>query len=137
MKALLLAASLVASLGINAELGTIRGHVHYPGCFPPNDLTVCAEPVGRGRTRCTRPIVSEVEITYQLRVPPGRWLVYSTAESMLGDRRAYFSRAVPCGLSIHCHDHTPIPVDVSRGQTVTGVDPDDWWAHEDRDIPSV
>ncbi len=39
-----------------------------------------------------------------------------------------YSRAVPCGLLASCTDHTLIDVPVSAGATVTGVNPNDWYA---------
>lgn len=39
-----------------------------------------------------------------------------------------YSKAVPCGLSVSCTDHTLINVIVTAGITTTGVDPWDWYA---------
>jgi hypothetical protein len=123
-----------ASFRASAELGNIRGRVHYPACFAPEDLTICAES-SDGRVRCTQPTIDDIEITYQLEVPAGRWVVYALTDSTLPGRRGWFSRAVKCGLSVECEDHTPIVVEVKSGQTVRGVDPDDWFGPQERDVP--
>lgn len=108
--------------------GAIEGHVHYPACFgPPEDLEICAEALGGGAEACTGELTAtRAGFRYRLEVPPGRYLVYATTEEMPG-RRAYFSRHVVCGLSVDCRDHTPVPVHVEPGETVTGIDPDDWF----------
>jgi hypothetical protein len=39
---------------------------------------------------------------------------------------AAYTKAVPCGLTVNCTDHTLVPVHISAGATVTGIDPSDW-----------
>ena len=41
-----------------------------------------------------------------------------------------FTRAVPCGLTVHCEDHRLLAVDVSPGHETKGIDPGDWYAPE-------
>ena len=43
------------------------------------------------------------------------------------DYRAYYSKFVKCGMSVDCQDHTPIVVRVKSGETVSGIDPMDWY----------
>jgi hypothetical protein len=38
-----------------------------------------------------------------------------------------YTRAVPCGLSASCTDHSLLPVGVQEGQPVTGINPGDWY----------
>jgi hypothetical protein len=40
---------------------------------------------------------------------------------------AGYTRAVLCGLSVECTDHTLVPVHVTAEMTVAGVDPTDWY----------
>jgi hypothetical protein len=108
--------------------GRIQGHVHFPACMPPADLQVCAER-GDGFTSCTTKLMlTELGLAYTLQVPPGRYFVYAASEDTLRGYRAYFSKAVACGLHVGCTDHEPIPVEVRAHKTVRGVDPDDWFA---------
>ncbi len=41
-----------------------------------------------------------------------------------------YTKAVPCGLSVDCPDHTFIPVVVKAGETTIGVELSDWYAPE-------
>ena len=121
--------ALLVALFVPAP-GKIRGEVHYPACFPPEDLRVCAEPIERGAPRCVEPIFAKDAITYELVLPAGDWRVYSKADATMPGRRAYYTRAVTCGLHVDCSDHAPVVIRVSSGKIVEGVDPDDWWAME-------
>ena len=41
-----------------------------------------------------------------------------------------WTKAVPCGLTVSCTDHSLTPVTVKSGENVTGVDIKDWYAPE-------
>jgi hypothetical protein len=41
---------------------------------------------------------------------------------------AGYTSGVPCGLSSTCQDRSLLPVTVQEGQTVTGINPTDWYA---------
>ena len=41
---------------------------------------------------------------------------------------SFTSQAVPCGLSVTCTDHSLITVSVTAGATLTGIDPNDYYA---------
>lgn len=41
-----------------------------------------------------------------------------------------YTQAVVCGLRVDCTDHALIEFPVNSGQTVTEVDPGDWYASE-------
>jgi len=124
MNALIIALLLIGS----DPTGRIRGHVHFPACMPPTDLQVCAER-SDGFSHCTSKLMlTEIGLAYTLEVPPGRYLVYSKSESTRPGHRAYFTAAVRCGLHLGCVDHDPISIEVRANKTVSGVDPDDWFA---------
>jgi hypothetical protein len=38
-----------------------------------------------------------------------------------------YTQAVPCGLSANCNDHSLIDISVAAGQSVTGINPADWY----------
>jgi hypothetical protein len=63
---------------------------------------------------------------YELSVAPGDYFV--VAYKLDGNLSAGYSQAVPCGLLNTCTDHSLIPVHVEAGQTVEGIDPQDWYA---------
>ena len=133
MKALIATALLLIGSALGPNTGQIRGHVRYPACMPPEDLQVCAER-NDGWHRCVDATeLTEAGVAYTLDVPAGNYLVYSTSETYFPGYRAYYSKAVRCGLTIECHDHDPIQVRVRAGQIVKNIDPDDWFAP--REIP--
>jgi hypothetical protein len=105
-------------------MGTITGRLSYPSDLLPGDLQVCARDVASDEVSCEG---EHVDGTYRFAVPPGRYTVWAETGEWPGVR-AFYSRAVPCGLSVGCEDHTPIVVEVTANATVTGVDPGDWYA---------
>jgi len=106
----------------------IAGPVRFPGCEPPADLMVCAEPlVETGNLYCTKPSASEGELRYVLDVPPGEYLVFAHSAALEPGFRAYYSRAVTCGLRVECRDHRPLVVALEPGQVASGVAPADWF----------
>jgi hypothetical protein len=120
--------------------GTIEGRVSYPAGSRPT-LEVYAIDVNDD----SRWFAVEVPGTetpghdpqghYSLDVDPGTYhvIAYPVGE---GDQFAgLYSEMVPCGLSVGCTDHTLIPVTVAAGETVTGVDPGDFYYASDQDIP--
>lgn len=122
---------VVAALGMTSavpSVGFIEGHVRYPSCTPPVDLHVCAEALDGSESLRTRKLrFTKDGYAYAIPVSAGLWRVYAATHSILPGYRAYYSRAVRCGLSVECVDHTPIVVEVKAGEVVSGVDPDDWF----------
>ena len=70
--------------------------------------------------------------TYQIAgVAPGTYSVFAIAYSLAAQLDAFngaYTRAVACGLSAGCTDHTPIAVQVRPGVVADGVDLRDWYA---------
>ena len=69
-------------------------------------------------------------------VVPGDYFVFSvTRETTSWDPRgsssphfgAAYTKAVLCGLTLACTDHSVVPVHVGQGETVSGIDPGDWY----------
>ena len=110
--------------------GELRGEARYPTCMPPR-IIVCAEPVSGDQLMCT---ATDAQGRYRLTVPHGTYYVFAKADEFLRER-AYFTRAVPCGLAVECTDHTKIPVHVGAGRILTGIDPADWFGPATDDVP--
>jgi hypothetical protein len=122
-------------------VGTIEGSLGYPSEFIPKQMEVCAENIdGEGRL-CTAKQISdkkfEAGVGYQIEVPAGTYYVYSylTDPAALGssfgtDYRAYYDDFVTCGMNVKCSSHQPIKVPVGVGETVSGIDPVDWYLNE-------
>jgi hypothetical protein len=118
--------------------GVIEGSLSYPSEFIPPDMTICAENLATKKISCTNRHLKakkyQYQVGYQLAVPPGDYHVYAylpdPARYGAGysrDYRAYYSDFVKCGMSVNCTSHAPITVKVRGGQTVSSVDPMDWY----------
>jgi hypothetical protein len=136
---MLLASTLIGGLSeikVSAQrMGTITGALSYPSDFDFPRMIVCAETVNASSIHCTdKRVVNRRtgKITYKLTVPAGSYYVFATivngeaVESYRG-YKAYYSDFVKCGLSINCPSHAPIKVTLRAGQTVSGIDPGDWY----------
>ncbi len=113
-----------------AETGRVEGALRFPGCFPPEDLEVCAETLDGRIVRCER-----AALRYSLALPEGRYRIFSRARSE-GARRGYYSKAVSCGLRVECRDHTPLIISVRPGRTLRSVDPSDWFGAPGQGAPA-
>ncbi len=111
------------------QVGSIEGSLSYPSEVIP-DLTVCAEEVGNTTNQyCTSDLISNPKYTagrgYKLDVAPGKYYVFSYF--ITPDYKAYYTEFVPCGLDISCPSHDKIVVTVNDGDTITNIDPVDWY----------
>jgi hypothetical protein len=121
-----------------AQPGVIEGSLSYPSEFIPPDMTICAENLATKKIYSTSQHLKAKKYTYKvgykLEVPPGDYQVYAylpdPAKYGAGypkDYRAYYSEFVKCGMSVDCPSHAPITVKVTGGETVSGIDPMDWY----------
>lgn len=104
--------------------GGISGKLCYPGSqIPPMTIFAVDQATGKSYKAKSQ---DPNETRYRLEgVLPGTYVVYAWLDdSKLGGS---YSRAVPCGLSVDCTDHSLIPVTVKVGQDVTGIDVCDWY----------
>lgn len=62
-------------------------------------------------------------------VDPGSYFVVAYVKN--SDYSGSYTKAVPCGLSVDCTDHTMIDVIVNPGETASGVEVRDWYAPPD------
>lgn len=110
--------------------GAIGGALSYPSeGIPP--LVVIAFSMTEPGT-FFKVETSQNQGTYTLEnVPEGSYKVvaYPQGDSQTGFSGGY-SKAVPCGLSVICTDHSLIAVVVKPGQVTKGADPKDWYAPE-------
>ncbi|MGB7874424.1 MAG: hypothetical protein WBL25_08560 [Anaerolineales bacterium] len=107
-------------------IGSVTGSLSYPSEFIP-PLRVFAFQVGSQTYYFVDTLRDQS--TYQFGdLPAGYYKV--VAYTLDGKLAGGYTKAVPCGLSVNCTDHTLIEVPVNVGQVVTGVDPADWYAPE-------
>ena len=106
-------------------VGTIAGALSYPGSYLPENMQVCAENRASGEVTCKGGFEGDA---YVMDLPAGNYHVWAQSDDFGEDYRAYYSRAVECGLSIECADHTPVTVKVEAGEVNADIDPGDWYA---------
>lgn len=107
-----------------AQTGSLTGSLSYPSEYIP-PLRVFAYQVETQNYLFVDTV--ENQSTYQIdNLPAGYYEV--VAYTFDGRLAGGYTQAVPCGLSVECTDHSLIQVPVNSGQTVTGVDPGDWYA---------
>jgi len=106
-------------------VGAIAGALTYPGSYLPEDMEVCAENQASGEISCKGGFEGDA---YVMDLPAGRYHVWAQSADFGADYRAYYSRAVECGLSVECADHTPVTVEVEAGEASADIDPADWYA---------
>jgi hypothetical protein len=118
--------------------GVIEGSLSYPSEFIPDDMTICAENLATQKIYCTSKHLKakkyRYKVGYKLEAPPGDYHVYAKlpdparyGASYSKDYRAYYSEFVKCGMSADCPSHAPIVVRVKSAETVSGIDPQDWY----------
>ncbi len=121
---------IVTAIAAGAASGLIEGALGYPGEEIPGDMKVCAENLVTKQHYCTATHIESKRyrsgLGYWIEVPEGWYHVFATTASLKG-HRAYYSEFVTCGLRASCPSHAPIVVTVVAGQTVSGVDPQDWY----------
>jgi hypothetical protein len=116
------------------EVGIIEGSFSYPSEGIPNSISACAESLSTQKMHCHPGAIEDTKFTYGtgyvLPLPIGKYRVFATTAENPWDpkaARAYFSEFVTCGLTAECKDHTPIVVEVKTDQTVSNIDPGDWY----------
>jgi hypothetical protein len=125
-------------LAAGPQAGVIEGSLSYPSEFIPDDMTISAENLATQKIYSTNKHLNakkyQYKVGYKLTVPPGDYHVFAQlpdpakyGADMAKDYRAYYSEFVKCGMSVNCKSHAPIVVKVKSGETVRGIDPQDWY----------
>lgn len=116
--------------------GKIMGQLAYPSEFLPPQRVVAFDTDDSDTY-----FVTEVQTgrTFTLEVPPGTYyvLAYLINPSHAGassDWYAAYSQAVECGLTTECEDHSLVMVEVQPGETVTEINPIDWYLPTGEDV---
>jgi hypothetical protein len=118
--------------------GVIEGSLSYPSEFIPDDMTICAENLATQHIYSTDKHLKgkkyKYKVGYKLTVPPGDYHVFAQlpdpakyGASYPKNYRAYYSEFVKCGITENCPSHAPIVVKVKSSETVSGIDPMDWY----------
>ncbi len=111
--------------------GVVEGSLSFPSEYIPTDLTVCAETESGNKVNCSTEQIKDTRFTngvgYSLMLPVGDYYIYSVSDSFNPNYKAYYNEFVECGLSVNCSSHNNILVNVSEDETVTNIDPIDWY----------
>jgi hypothetical protein len=110
------------------QMGTISGALSYPSSGIP--------PLRIAATETTTKAVSYMDTaagqsSYTFDLPVGKYNVVAYTLGGGGFPSGLaggYSKAVPCGVSVSCTDHSLIVVTVTAGATTPNVDPGDWYA---------
>lgn len=123
------AATPTTTLSPLADVGTVTGRICYPAdSIPPMMVYFEGGPTG---PLVTLPIAAN-QGTYATKLNPGTYIATAWLPGFTVG--GSYSRAVPCGLTVSCTDHTPLPFSVAAGATVSGIDLCDWYGNPG-DVP--
>lgn len=126
---------------IPPDAGAIAGRLGFPSSGIPATLVYAISTDGSD-AYSVETVGSQRTYTL-VGLKPGTYFVYVTlrpvplspdCKSVFG---AGYTKAVPCGLSVACNDHGPIPVTVHAGATTAGIDLFDWYAPVGSGFPPV
>ncbi len=102
--------------------GYISGKICYPSQYIP-EMTAYFENTMTGQY-ITLPIALN-QNTFGIFLPPGEYIAYAwLPDFSLGGT---YSKAVPCGLTTSCVDHSMIRFQVTSGSSIQGIDICDWY----------
>ncbi|MCP5397069.1 MAG: hypothetical protein H6918_10135 [Sphingomonadaceae bacterium] len=106
--------------------GIVTGALTYPGDYIPDDMQACAENLDTKEVTC-KPKTGEA--SYSLELPAGRYHIWSQTADF-ANYKAYYNPLAKCGLGPECPtDSTPLEVEVKAGETLSDIDPIDWYSN--------
>lgn len=116
---------------LTTEKSAIEGSLGFPSSYIPEDMEICAVDTTNDQNKfCTKDHVTDKKYTYgigyKIELPAGSYNVYATVSTWQG-YKAYYSDFVTCGLKSSCPSHSPILVKVDAGQSLSKIDPIDWY----------
>lgn len=122
-------AATQAAPASNATTGSISGNLNYPSSSIPA-MYVTAYQVGTQNYQFV--ITNAGQNTFQINdLNPGTYNVIAYTVGGGGfpiGLPGGYTKAVLCGLSVNCTDHTLIDVTVEAGKTASDIKPFDWYA---------
>ncbi|KKQ24212.1 MAG: hypothetical protein US40_C0002G0043 [Candidatus Roizmanbacteria bacterium GW2011_GWC2_37_13] len=109
--------------------GTIEGELGYPSEGIPALEVYAFNSIDQSKYFLIK--TGQNQGTFTIKdVDPGTYYVVAYPVGSNSSLAGGYSKMVPCGLSVECTDHSLIPVNVTAGQTTSGVEVRDWYAPE-------
>ena len=135
VRALPLVLMVIAIAGCSAGPATSPAAIQGKLCYPAERVPAFDVYAVRTDDSAQSPLVlvtKDGQSTYRIDdVPPGTYHVFVYADDpAYNNIGGAYTRFVPCGMDQSCEDHTLIDVVVRTGQTVSGVDPCDFYASQ-------
>lgn len=108
------------------EKGSIKGTLGYPSeGIPPLEVYAISTTDNSNYFFIK---TSQNQNSFEIKdVDPGTYYVLAYSESNFAGG---WTKAVPCGLSVDCNDHSLTQVVVKAGVTTSGIEIKDWYAPE-------
>lgn len=104
--------------------GAVSGRI----CFPSESIPAMTAYFQNTATGDTAELaIGSNQDRYQISLPAGEYIAYAWLLEGGGRMGGAYSAAVPCGLSVECDDHRPMPFQVPAGGTLENVDICDWY----------
>lgn len=114
------------------QQGSISGS-YLPNTDGSTTYSMCAELTDKSKSYCQTFYYEDPKfvygIGYEIMVPAGDYYVYATASDNPRNpkvKRAYYDKAVLCGMLPKCTDKTPVTVHVTSGAEHKNIDPISW-----------
>jgi hypothetical protein len=110
-----------------SKFGYIEGEASYPSeGLPENYMIIINSEDDLTSTYIVTLQDLDKELKFKIKLPVGTYDIYAQAGPN-DQSPGIYSKAVLCGLSVDCKDHSKIPVIVKQGQTTKNINPADWY----------
>jgi len=125
--------SVSATTNPSAVPGSINGKLSYPAEALPPLRIVAFKVVNGQKTKSYQYVEVFNQPAYQINdLKPGDYWVVAYPISQQSQTtpglEGGYTKAVTCGLSVTCTDHTLVEVQVKPGEITQNIDPGDWYA---------
>lgn len=105
--------------------GVIKGNLAYPSEVIPSLEIYAFNTKDKSKFYMIKTDMDQKSFSIG-EVTPGEYFVVAYYNNLAGG----YTKAVSCGLSVDCIDHSLIPVTVRSGEMTTGIEVRDWYAPE-------
>lgn len=107
---------------------TVKGKLSYPSEYVPS-LIVYLKNTATGEL--FKYVSKEGEMKYEFKnIPAGKYVAYCYLNDSDSDFGAGYTKAVPCGLSVECNDHSLIQFEVKEKGITDKINIGDWYGAE-------